>query len=89
MVLAWQAAVADTLLRCSMQTVTTLLLTARSTLFALELLVDVPVVDAVTVEELVVSMDALRLFWVVDSEHSVCKVVRMQHKDVQTLAIPA
>lgn len=75
-----------TLLRCSMLTATTLLLKVLHTPSALDQLVDVPVAVAVTVEEVVVSMDVLRLFSEVDWEPSVCKVDPMLVTDVPTLA---
>tara|TARA_R100000005_G_C4991063_1_gene198455 strand:- start:1448 stop:1885 length:438 start_codon:yes stop_codon:yes gene_type:complete len=85
-VLAWAVAAVVTLLRCSTLTATTLLPTALRILFALDLLADVPVVVAATVEEVVVSMDVLRLFSEVDWEPSVCKVDPMLVTDVPTLA---
>ena len=85
-VLAWAVAVVVTLLRCSMLTATTLLLKVLHTPSALDQLVDVPVAVAVTVEEVVVSMDVLRLFSEVDWEPSVCKVDPMLVTDVPTLA---
>ena len=85
-VLVWAAVAAVTLLRCSMLTATTLLPTVLPILFVLDLLADVPVAVAVTVEEVVVSMDVLRLFSEVDWEPSVCKVDPMLVTDVPTLA---
>ena len=85
-VLAWVVAAAVTLLRCSMLTATTLLPTVLHTPSALDQLADVPVAVAVTVEEVVVSMDVLRLFSEVDWEPSVCKVDPMLVTDVPTLA---
>ena len=87
-VLEWEVVVAVTLPRCSMLTVITSLQDLLSILFVLDLQVDVLAVDAVMVEEVVVSMVARRLFWVVDSEHSVCKVDHSLVRDVLTAVTP-
>ena len=70
----------------SMLTAITLLLAVLRILFALDLLADVPAVVAAMVEEVVVSMDVLRLFSEVDWEPSVCKVDPMLVTDAPTLA---
>lgn len=85
-VLAWEVVAVVTLLRCSTLTATTLLPTVLPILFVLDLLADVPAVDVAMVEQVVVSMDVLRLFSEVDWEPSVCKVDPMLVTDVPTLA---
>tara|TARA_Y100000004_G_scaffold182500_1_gene229304 strand:+ start:858 stop:1178 length:321 start_codon:yes stop_codon:yes gene_type:complete len=88
-VLEWQVVAVVTLLRCSMLTATTSPQVLPSILFVLVLQVDVHAVAAAMVEEVVVSTVAHRLFWVVDSEHSVCKVDHTLVRDVLTAATPA
>ena len=87
-VLVWLVAAAVMLPRCSMLTGVTLLQTLHNTLSALDLPVDVLAVDVVMVELVVDSTVAHRLFWVVDSEHSVCKVDPMVVRDVPIPVIP-
>jgi hypothetical protein len=80
--LEWVVAVVDMPLKFNMLTAVTSLQDLHSIQSVLVPPADVPAVDVVMVEELVVSMVVPPLFLEVDWEPSVCRAVHTQHKDV-------